>query len=128
MKKIVCIILTIAILLSMSAVVLAASADVVQTGYNTEETTPPEEFTEPYIEPSCAPDFTEPPTEPYVEPTTSSTLPYEGYEYPDSDDRGVCDSNANVYWDYYNDGRLIVHGVGYIPLILFHHPKDYVNQ
>ena len=114
MKKIVCIILTIAILLSMSAVVLAASADVVQTGNNTEETSPPEEFTEPYIEPSCAPDFTEPPTEPYVEPTTTSTLPYENYEYPDSDDRGVCDSNANVYWDYYNDGRLIVHGVGYI--------------
>lgn len=114
MKKIVCIILTIAILLSMSAVVLAASADVVQTGYNTEETTPPEEFTEPYIEPSSAPDFTEPPTEPYVEPTTSFTLPYEGYEYPDSDDRGECDSNANVYWDFYNDGRLIVHGVGYI--------------
>ena len=114
MKKIVCIILTIAILLSMSAVVLAASADVVQTGNNTEETAPPEEFTEPYIEPSCAPEFTEPPTEPYVEPTTSSTLPYENYEYPDSDDRGECNSNANVYWDYYNDGRLIIHGVGYI--------------
>ena len=35
----------------MSAVVLAASADVVQTGYNTEETAPPEEFTEPYVAP-----------------------------------------------------------------------------
>lgn len=114
MKKIVCIILTIAILLSMSAVVFAASADVVQTGYNTEETSPPEVFTEPYIEPSCAPEFTEPPTEPYVEPTISTTLPYEGYEYPDSDDRGECNSNANVYWDYYNDGKLIIHGVGYI--------------
>ena len=51
MKKIVCIILAVAILLSMSAVVLAASADVVQTSYNTEETYPPEEFTEPYVAP-----------------------------------------------------------------------------
>ena len=51
MKKIVCIILAFAILLSMSAVVLAASADVVQTSYNTEETYPPEEFTEPYVAP-----------------------------------------------------------------------------
>lgn len=110
MKKLICLLLTAALLISVlvSAMVFSASADIVPTGYYDEEThepiiesCPPEEYTEPCIE-TCAP-----------EPEPTDCLPSEPTEpvaFADSDDGGKC--GANAYWDYYNDGRLIVHGTG----------------
>lgn len=47
-----------------------------------------------------------------IEPTTELThsLSNEEYDYSDSDYNGKCGENA--YWDFYNDGRLIIHGQG----------------
>ena len=137
MKKLICLLLTAVLLISvpMTAMVFSASAGIVPTSYGNDEyedyseapsECPAEEYTEPCIE-TCAPEPeptecpapepTEPmpePTEPeeFTEPATEPepSLPYDNYEYPDSDDRGKC--GANAYWDYYNDGRLIVHGTG----------------
>lgn len=98
MKKLICLLLTVTLVISvfMSVMVFSASADVVQIGYtdgaqSVDESCPPEEYSEPCIETNCPPE----------EPTELDGS---------SDKSGMI--GENVWYKLYDDGTLEIGGKG----------------